>query len=540
MNLLSELNNLVIPTNLTRKLTVNGETKVFPVYKININALYYNDQNDRIASWISQYKEENGPDSLNILDKSEYNNVIENFIVSSNPSSIDKTAMNIKLIGQREPGVVLNDGRIIDGNRRFTCIRKINKNFSNYIWFEAVILDMDINDNRKMIKMLELSIQHGEEKRVEYNRVEMLIGIYQDIVETKLLTIEEYAQSANASVAEIKREVASSKMLAEYLEYVEMPKQFYIAREYQLVSLISDVLDLFKKCVNAEMAEKLKKIIFVNQMMDAIGDERRFVRNISIMISNGQYYLYEKNQLQIEEKIEIRKKLSNPKNFNELKRFVKENDDLTEELKESMSLYLNNAKIFEVHNKPSQIVSKTLVSLKDIDTNIISKLTPVEKDKLHNQLKHLNSVINDINCVVGVEIESKAKESDEIKNEEVLESSKVRKVFTILPSFANELIEIKEAPNTINGLIVMMDIRTASQSDEYTLFFVDEENQNVSNVVNTRLCNEFSRIEFELSPKAEGLSFISLAIKKAIDKDDELRFLYSFKVDIGFGGDFEF
>jgi AGCS family alanine or glycine:cation symporter len=64
-------------------------------------------------------------------------------------------------------------------------------------WFETVILDTSIDTDKKQIKMLELAIQHGEEKKVDYNPIDRLVGVYQDIIETELLTIEEYAQSTN-------------------------------------------------------------------------------------------------------------------------------------------------------------------------------------------------------------------------------------------------------------------------------------------------------------------------------------------------------
>ena len=38
----------VQPTTLTRKVTYAGNTVVYPVYKVRLDALYYNDQNDRI------------------------------------------------------------------------------------------------------------------------------------------------------------------------------------------------------------------------------------------------------------------------------------------------------------------------------------------------------------------------------------------------------------------------------------------------------------------------------------------------------------
>src|SRR5690554_5992198 len=151
----------VIETDLTKKLVIDNVAKVYPVYKIRSDKLYYNDQNDRIATWVSQYKTENNVDEISMENLDEYNAIIHNFVTESNREALRKTQTNMELIGQNVPGVVLQDGRIIDGNRRFTCLRNIEEKTGQTQYFEAVILDHNIKNNKKQIKMLELMLQHG-------------------------------------------------------------------------------------------------------------------------------------------------------------------------------------------------------------------------------------------------------------------------------------------------------------------------------------------------------------------------------------------
>ena len=40
------------PTTLSRKVPIDGVGKVYPVYKIRLDQLHYNNQNDRIATYI--------------------------------------------------------------------------------------------------------------------------------------------------------------------------------------------------------------------------------------------------------------------------------------------------------------------------------------------------------------------------------------------------------------------------------------------------------------------------------------------------------
>ena len=88
----------IFETNLTRKLTIDGLTQTYPVYKIKLDQLYFNDQNDRIATWISQYRSQHNGCAPDPTDRENYNNIIEQFIVESNPDAIRKTKNNIKSI----------------------------------------------------------------------------------------------------------------------------------------------------------------------------------------------------------------------------------------------------------------------------------------------------------------------------------------------------------------------------------------------------------------------------------------------------------
>ena len=389
-NLLKEgLGTVVEATSLSKKLTIDGVTKAYPVYRVRLDQLFYNDQNDRIATWISQYKSEHGAEAFNELSREAYNAIIEQFIIQSNEAAIDKTQMNIALVHQREPGVILTNGRVIDGNRRFTCLRRLSVTDAEFNWFETVILDTSIETDKKQIKMLELAIQHGEEKKVDYSPIDRLVGVYQDVVETELLTVEEYAYSTNETVYEVKKRIESAMLLVEFLDYIHMPKQWHIARDYQVVSVISDLQPLLRKCVTQEMQQKVKNAVFANIMMRTIGDSRKYIRNLSSMMDSGFFTAYIKDQERIGEVLREDLNEAAPENKKDMDFFVATHEEAAENLQMSLDRSLLKAKKHETRNRPSQIVSKSITLLKDVDTNIFEKLTDSEKEKLRGQLDRL-------------------------------------------------------------------------------------------------------------------------------------------------------
>ena len=89
--------SIVSKTTLSRKLTLGGVTNAYPVYRVRLDQLFYNDQNDRIATWITQYKNDTSNISFSELSREEYNKIIEQFIIDSNPAAIEKTKNNINI-----------------------------------------------------------------------------------------------------------------------------------------------------------------------------------------------------------------------------------------------------------------------------------------------------------------------------------------------------------------------------------------------------------------------------------------------------------
>lgn len=398
MNLLKDgiANKIVLKTVATRKLTIDGLTQIYPVYKVKLDYLFFNDQNDRIATWISQYKTDNNGKTPDISNLDEYNNVIEKFIIESNPEAIKKTQNNIELVEQREAGVVLADGRIIDGNRRFTCLRKLAKKNPKFGYFETVILDRDINTNAKQIKILELSIQHGEESKVDYNPIDRLVGIYNDILETKLLTVQEYAASINESESDVKKYIEIAKLMVEYLEFINAPKQFYIARDLQLYTPLEDLYRLTKKCSTNDEVEDLKISVFNNILMQTVTDMSRFIRNIKMIVGSEYQEEFFEEQKELAEKVVEKLPPVGQMNISVIRDHIRTNDEIARALENSMEKTLLKVRKKESINRPIQLLEKATNFAESVDVNMILKMNDSEIRRFERQLDKLEKIVNEL------------------------------------------------------------------------------------------------------------------------------------------------
>ncbi len=387
-------------TSLTRRITYGGKTVDYPVYRVRLDHLFYNDQNDRIATWISQYEANNGVGELAALGRAEYNRVIEQFIFDSNADSIRKTQKNIEMIGQHEPGVTLADGRVVDGNRRFTCLRRLQRETAETLYFETAIMDMDIQADKKQIKLLELAVQYGEEKKVDYDLVDLAVGTYRDIIAHSLLTVEEYAEAANESPAEVRKRLSVMEMISAFLEYLRLPAQYHVAKDYQVYSLFQEMQPLMRT-MDDSGKQRLMQIVFHNVMMRVMPDQRKFIRDIKNLIKNDMYETFASGQQAIEQQIGERFAQAVIEGKADVEAFAAANADLTEELQLNMerSLLRLRSRLFKA--KPSENVQKCIELLMDVDGRTFLHLSEEEKSALADSLDALTKLADDFKKQLG-------------------------------------------------------------------------------------------------------------------------------------------
>ncbi|PKE16363.1 ParB/RepB/Spo0J family partition protein [Macrococcoides caseolyticum] len=386
--------NELIKLDRKEKLTVDGHTENYQVYKIKLSDLYYNDQNDRIASWISKYKFDNEVSEMNYDNREEYNELVSQFIIKSNEKAFKSTKKNIQLIGQEVPAVVLMDGRIIDGNRRFTCLREIEKETNETGYIEAIVLEKDVTSDQKAIKLLELYLQHGREERVGYNPIDRLVGVYKDIVQTELVTVEEYAKTTNLEIKEVKDMVKRANLMVEFLEFINMPEQYHVARDLEIEGPIREVEGVLKKAKDDETMEDVKNIIFASILMKPKGDITRYIRDFKNIINSTYQDEFIEKQMDLTEKVLEKIDEAEEVNTEFINHEVRSQEDIKNEMVEDFEKYQERLKKNKTLNSPAAQLEKAILAIENIDTNIIKKLNDESYHKLLDTLSTLEDVVS--------------------------------------------------------------------------------------------------------------------------------------------------
>lgn len=335
-------NKIFKKTGETKKITIPGQNNnLYDVYAIPLEYLYYNDQNGRINTSYRKYLAENDrliPEAGN----SKYNQIFEKFIYESNKGALKTTLQSIKNKGQQEPGVVLSDGRIIDGNRRFTALRMNQKEDKIEKFFHAIILPLDEENktDKKIIKCLELDLQLGREEKISYDPIDRIFDVYYTIEVAKQMTREEYRDASGAgNTRGINRDIRFAELIINFIEIVSPGgnpiDKFYLARDLQLDGPIEEIESTITKLKSKDKKAitdaalvymALTKTDFINEPPTmAIRDLKNYVLNNNEVLP---YYLDAVDD-RVDDIIDVF--IENPlKSSNDLNKVINENPETYE------------------------------------------------------------------------------------------------------------------------------------------------------------------------------------------------------------------
>ena len=166
-------------TDETKKFRYKGKTQTGPVYEISTQKLQYNIRNGRIATEAREFNQ-TGKD-LKSLSVDARNKIISEWLWNKDRTKNEATKADIEEKSQMEAGVVTNDGIILDGNRRFMLISRLNAENSSPIPFHAAVVDETFGDSLAddlELKLLENNLQRDIDEKVGYSPIEKYIEIH--------------------------------------------------------------------------------------------------------------------------------------------------------------------------------------------------------------------------------------------------------------------------------------------------------------------------------------------------------------------------
>lgn len=400
MNLLENIETF--DKTITKRLRLKGITTEYQAYRISIDSLKYNAKNDRIATFITQYIDEVGelPE-----ETEQINEILEEFIIESNPDAFKKTKNNIKAIGQHEVAVVTSDGIVIDGNRRFTVLRELFRETGReeFGYLDAVILNRNLY-NDKDIKRLELNLQHAIESKVDYNPIERLVGIYRDLIQDgHPFTVEEYAAETQMKKTDINTEIEIAKLLVEYLKYINQPDKFHIARTHKIDGPLREVYTILKSNkIDDDDTFDVKEFLFAN-MLTLEGDLTRKIRDLKPIMKNREtrHQILQESEDVLDD---ISDNLANDevRSVAEKTGIINIDREITEKINETTEKYVDANKLSNAKNQPIEILKKSLLQIEKVDKEAVERFDNSLGHEFKSYLKKIMGELEILEEIVNV------------------------------------------------------------------------------------------------------------------------------------------
>jgi hypothetical protein len=384
-------------TKGTKKINYKGTQLEEKVFRVRLTDLFFNDKNGRIATYIIKYERENH-EKISELAIEEYNKIIDKFIKEANGlENFKRIKTNMKNLLQLEPGVILEDGRIIDGNRRFASLRELYSETSDdkYAYFECIILPVpSTKDDDKEIKSLELILQQGTPEKIGYDPVDRLVDVYRDLIETRLFLPDEYAKKIDETPTEVKKLIGKAEIMADFCNEMGIPGDFFVIKDLKLDGPI-DELYKFKKSLNKDEWEKYK-MVFYTYMMTSKGDRVRVMRDIKTTMDKKQEL---KDNL-IEEAIEIYDNIKSVtkenSNSEDKIRKIKSDEELIKKANDIFDNFAKNAGYVNLISKPKEKINKAMEEIREIDNEIVKKLNREDKKEIKNNAEYILKIIENL------------------------------------------------------------------------------------------------------------------------------------------------
>jgi hypothetical protein len=258
---------------------LRGKKQDLPVYRIPVKYLYFNIENGRYADKMIQLRADNpGVDIDPKMDpwrneiykmlKGEYKGSIDAEGTERDKIAFERLREDIERREQLNPGIVLADGGVIDGNRRLAVLMSLGD--QRFSYFDGIILPEDISPEDRW--RIEVGVQLGKDQQLDYSPINKLLKIRQGLLIYKDMTLPS-GKTAEDMVADAlygvsKKEVLESieliRLIDEYLDFFKCKGQYHqVADKSQRFIEALDSLKAAEGKLAPQEIAKLKVQLFV-------------------------------------------------------------------------------------------------------------------------------------------------------------------------------------------------------------------------------------------------------------------------------------
>lgn len=208
---------------IRQPMEISGQRRDLTVYRLPISLLTYSIRNGRFAA---ELFEEEASQNRKIGETKEDLAIIRRLLLEQSRTETEALKKSLRQIGQLYPGVITDDGYVINGNRRMAVLEKLyeEEHLQKHQYLEVARLPTGVEP--KDLWRIEAGIQLSKEDKLEYGPVNERLKLKEGL-EAGLDQAEiSKALFGRFSPEQVKQRLDELQIIEDYLDFIGQPKQY--------------------------------------------------------------------------------------------------------------------------------------------------------------------------------------------------------------------------------------------------------------------------------------------------------------------------
>lgn len=380
---LTDIQQYSAKTDRKHRIWFNGEKHDLDVYRIPIKHLHFNIQNGRYADKMIQLKTDNPGDDIDPR-KPKWRDEIHKMLRGEYPGTQEdrepweRLRDDIKGKSQLTPGVVINDGGVIDGNRRLSVLLALTgteKNSTAYQWFEGVILPENVSDEDRW--RIEAGIQLGKDEKHDYSSINRILKIKEGlkIFGDDDAGIREIANALYGTTEkEIRQTIKEINLIDEYLLYLDKKDSYneIAGLTERFVEAVGTLDAATTNGMDKKTFGKLKLTLFISIKERTLDNWQMRQIRTAIASPKKEKSVEHLNQKMVEELLDVDLKPSEVKEA--LKNTASKKTPLVKNIKDKLEKFIDQREILGKINEPMKLAESAKGNLEALQESLKQSL----------------------------------------------------------------------------------------------------------------------------------------------------------------------
>ena len=197
-------------------------------------------------------------------------------------------------------------------------------------------------------------------------------------------------------VREVNSFVEQSRLMGQFLDYCNAPRQFHLARQLDAAGPIKEIPRLLKKCSDDDERDDVLNCIFANMVVEPKGDITRYVRRFKSILESPAAPEFIRKEVDLAAEVADRLSALPAVSSAAIRDEIRGDDKLVQRFIDTMDAADLEAKRSKLLSAPAESILNAAHILEGIDSGLFSRLPAHEREEALKGLRDVEAAVESI------------------------------------------------------------------------------------------------------------------------------------------------